>query len=108
LSGERAIDDARAAAAMARSEALGRHRGRHRVLRRLEAAGIPSAVAGRAVQDLFADIDGDDLLETALSTRLRGGLIRDQAHTARLYRYLVAQGFDPDRVFKALKARSVK
>jgi regulatory protein len=104
-----AIDDARVAAAIARTETGVRKRGRLRVKRQIESAGIASSVAGRAVDDVFDDIDGEALLEASLSRRLRGGrAIADEAEFARLYRYLTGQGFEAEPVLRALRARSVK
>jgi len=107
LRAERALDDARVAETIARTQATVRGRGAHRVRREIEAAGIGRADAQRAVDDAFKDIDADALLEAALSRRLRGrDRIADDREFQRLYRYLVAQGFDVDRVVRALKART--
>ena len=106
---EHAIDDRRTAEAIARTESSVRRRGKLRVRRRSESAGIAGAVARRAVDDVFADIDPDALLEASLAKRLRGrSEVAGDAEFRRLYRYLVGQGFEPDRALKALKARSVK
>lgn len=100
---ERAIDDARVAEVIARTETAVKRRGRRRVRRQLEAAGIAEPTARRAVDELFGNVDEDALLEASLAKRLRGGSrIVDEAEFRRLYRYLVAQGFDPDRVISAL------
>jgi len=107
LRAERALDDARVAETIARTQSTVRGRGAHRVRREIEAAGIGRADARRAVDDAFKDIDPDALLEAALSRRLRGrDRIADDREFQRLYRYLVAQGFDVDRVVRALKART--
>jgi regulatory protein len=107
LRAERALDDARVAETIARTQSTVRGRGAHRVRREIEAAGIGRADAQRAVDDAFKDIDADALLEAALSRRLRGrARIADDREFQRLYRYLVAQGFDVDRVVRALKARA--
>jgi regulatory protein len=101
---ERAIDDARVAAAIARTETGIRKRGRLRVRRKIESAGISPATARRAVDDVFGALDDEDLLESSLAKRLRGGAsIADQREFNRLYRYLVGQGFEPDRVLARLK-----
>jgi regulatory protein len=109
LRDERAIDDARAAAAIARAEASGKRRGKLRVRRRIESAGISAETARRAVEEVFGDIDEDAMLEGALLKRLRGRRrVEDDREFQRLYRYLTAQGFEPERVIRALKARSVE
>jgi len=101
---ERAIDDARVAGAIARTETGIRKRGRLRVRRKIENAGISPATARRAIDEVFGALDDEDLLESALAKRLRGGAsIADQREFNRLYRYLVGQGFEPDRVLARLK-----
>ena len=103
---ERAIDDARVAEAIARTESASRRRGRLRAQRRIESAGIPAAVARRAVDDVYGSIDGDALLEASLDRRLRGReTVADDREMQRLYRYLVGQGFEPDKVMALLRKR---
>jgi regulatory protein len=101
------IDDARAAAVIARHETTVRRRGKLRVIGRLRAAGISRAEADRAVQQVSQDIDADALLDSALEKRMRGRTrIDDEKEFQRLYRYLVGQGFEPDRVLARLRAKS--
>ena len=104
LKSERNLDDERVAGAIARSETNLKKRGRFRVTRQIEAAGIASSIAKRVVDETFAAIDGDALLEQALARRLRGRTrIEDDRELQRLYRYLVAQGFESDRVMALLR-----
>ena len=104
LKSERSLDDERVAGAIARSETNLKKRGRYRVTRQIEAAGIASSIAKRVVDETFAAIDGDALLTQALARRLRGRTrIEDDREFQRLYRYLVAQGFEPDRVMALLR-----
>ena len=106
LRAERALDDSRVADTIARKESVVRGRGRLRVRREIEAAGIGRADAQRAVDEAFKDVDSTALLEAAIARRLRGGTRAvDDREFRRLYRYLVGQGFEPDRVLRALKAR---
>ncbi len=106
LRGERAIDDARLAEAIARTETSVRRRGRLRVRLQIERAGIGRSTAKRAVDDVFDAIDDAELLEASLRKRLRGReSIADDREFQRLYRYLVGQGFEPDRVLAALNLR---
>ncbi|PYR31937.1 MAG: hypothetical protein DMF92_03755 [Acidobacteria bacterium] len=106
---ERAIDDARVAEAIVRSQSSIRGRGKLRVLREVESAGIAAAIARRAVDDVFDGLDPDALLEASLAKRLdERKPIADDAEFRRLYRYLIGQGFEADRIIAALKARSVK
>ena len=98
------IDDARAAAVIARRETTVRRRGKARVTSRLRAAGIAGKIADHAVQQVFKDVDVDGLLESALERRLRGRTrIEDDKEMQRLYRYLIGQGFEADRVLARLR-----
>ena len=46
------------------------------------------------------------MLDAALAKRLRGrDTVADEREYQRLYRYLVGQGFESDRVLKALTLR---
>jgi regulatory protein len=105
---ERAIDDVRVAEAIARTETSYRKRGRLRVKRKIESAGIKASTAKQAVDEVFGALDPDALLDAALAKRLRhGARIADDREFNRLYRYLVGQGFEPGRVLARLrKART--
>ena len=106
LISERAIDDARVAEAIARTETHVKRRGKLRVARQIESAGIAKSTARRAVDEVFSDLDPSALLEAALSRRLRGtARIKDDKEFQRLYRYLVSQGFEHDEVLRVLTAR---
>jgi regulatory protein len=104
LKASRAIDDARAAGAIARTATSVKRRGRMRVMREIQQAGIASATARDAVDAAFDDLDEEALLEAALSRRLRGREPADidEPTRARLYRFLRTQGFEHDRVMKRL------
>jgi len=106
LAAEGAVNDERVAGAIARTQTSVRGRGRQRVRMEIERAGIDKATARRTVEEVFAGLDDDALLEAALAKRLRGraGIANDREF-ARLYRYLVAEGFDADRALAALKRR---
>jgi regulatory protein len=107
LRAERAIDDARAAGAIARTQTAVKGRGRLRIVRQIEQAGISRELARRAADEAFESIDADAHIAAALDKRLRGRTrISDRAELSRLYRYLVSQGFDPDAAMRALKART--
>ena len=104
---ERALDDRRTAVACARTEVRVRQRGRVRVIRQIEAMGISRDVARAAVREVFAELDEAALLEQALDRRLRRGITLDDAPSARrVFRYLIGQGFDADRVSAALHSRT--
>lgn len=98
------LDDQRAAEAWARHETAIRRRGRRRVLMRLQAIGVDAEVAERAVARVFADVDEDRQIADALARRLRGAPVPgDPRERARLARWLLAQGFDGDRIRRALE-----
>lgn len=106
LRDERALDDARVAEAIARTETSIRRRGKLRVRMQIERAGIDKSIAKRAVDAVFDAIDDDALIEASLSKRLRGReTIADDREFQRLYRYLAGQGFESDRIMKLLSAR---
>ncbi len=106
---ERALDDRRVATAIANTETRVRGRGRLRVKRQIEAAGINASLAQDAVDAVFGDIDSDALLSAALERRLRGrAAIADDREFQRLYRYLLTQGFDSDRVLALLRSRRAR
>src|SRR5262245_1864617 len=54
LKAERAIDDARVAGAIARSETALKRRGKRRISRKIAQAGIAPAVARRAIEDTLS------------------------------------------------------
>jgi regulatory protein len=106
---ERALDDTRVAAAIARVETSIRKRGKMRVRMQIERAGIAKRTANDAIDEVFSTIDDEALLQASLAKRLRGReTIADDRERQRLYRYLVGQGFESDRVLKALYARKPK
>ena len=98
------LDDARAAAVIARRETDVRRRGKMRVSSRLRAAGIASGIADHAVEEAFKDLDPDALLDASLERRLRGRTrVTDEKERQRLYRYLIGQGFEAERVLAKLR-----
>ena len=62
LKADRSLDDERVAGVIARSETGLKKRGRYRVTRQIEAAGIAPSIARRIVEETFAAIDADGLL----------------------------------------------
>jgi regulatory protein len=104
LSVDRSLDDARAAGAMARTAIAVHGHGPGRVARTLRAAGIPPALAERALAEAFGAHDPDVLLAAALARRLRGrDRLADAREYRRLHRWLLARGFDPARVRALLR-----
>ena len=101
---ERAINDQRVAEAIARMETGIRKRGRIRVRLQIERAGIAKETAKAAIDETFESIDDDALIEASLRKRLRGrDAIANDREFQRLFRYLIGQGFESDRVMRALR-----
>ena len=106
LRDERAINDVRVAEAIARTETGIRKRGKVRVRMQLERAGIAKDVAKQAIDEVFGAMDETTLIEGSLRKRLRGReTIADDKEFQRLFRYLIGQGFESDRVMRTLRAR---
>ena len=104
LRDERALDDARVAEAIARTETGIRRRGKLRVRLQIERAGIDKTIARKAIDEVFGALDDDALLEASLNKRLRGReQIQDDREFQRLFRYLIGQGFEADRVSAKLR-----
>ena len=94
------------AEAIARTQSSFKRRGKLRIRRQIEQAGIAPATARTVVDEVFESVDQDAQLQASLATRLRGrGRIADEREFARLYRYLIGQGFEVDTVLRALRAR---
>ena len=107
LKSERAIDDVRVAEAIARTETAVKRRGRLRVRRQIEHAGIAPTTARRAVDEIFEDIDDRRAASRLPSPNAFGTatIIADDREFQKLYRYLIAQGFEADSVMLTLTAR---
>ena len=105
---ERTIDDRRTATAVARTEAEVRRHGSRRVMRKLLSLQIDRGLAKEVIADLFGDKDEDELLEAALTRRLRGnpGRLTDPRESRKVLAYLVRQGFSPAAAQRAIRNRS--
>jgi regulatory protein len=100
----RALDDQRVARAFARTAVTVKGRGRLRVMRELHEMGIANDVAAEALAEVFGDLDERALITRALQKKLRGrGRIVDRAEQARLYQYLMRQGFTPAAILASLR-----
>ena len=100
----KALDDRRVARAYARTAANVKGRGRLRVMRELNAMGISKSIASEAVAEAFADVDERSLIARAIQKKLRGrNAIASAAEYARLYQYLMRQGFTPAGIAAALR-----
>jgi regulatory protein len=104
LIAEGSLDDSRAARARARHDVAIKRQGRGRVLRQVQGLGVDRDTARAAVADVFSDVDEEALLEGALARRLRGRTFpTERKDVARLYAWLVRQGFDADKVSTLLR-----
>jgi regulatory protein len=100
----RALDDSRVARVHARTASKVKGRGRLRVARELQVMGIAKDVAAEALGEVFGDLDERALIAKALQKKLHGRTkITDRAEYARLYQYLMRQGFSPAAVTVALR-----
>lgn len=102
-----ALDDRRVARACARTASKIKGRGRLRVSRELQAMGIAKDIIAEAVAEVFSDLDERALIARAIHKKLRGGkqpsTIQERA---RLYQFLMRQGFTPAAVSAALRRGS--
>ena len=100
-----ALDDTRLAREYARTAAAIKRRGRLRVLRELQARGVARDAAAEAVGEVFGETDERALISRAVAKKLRG---KDRpvaaAEYARLYQYLMRQGFTPGVVVSVLRS----
>ena len=105
---ERTVDDRRAATAMARTEALVRRHGPHRVLGKLMSMRIDGDLAKEIIKDLFGEGDEEELLATTLERRLRGRpeRLKDPHERRKLHAYLVRQGFSASAAAAAMRKRA--
>jgi len=99
----RALDDTRVAAAYVRTALSVKGRGRLRIRRELQEMGIDADVAGAALADAFGDTDERALVRKALDKKLRGKKIATKADYARLFQYLMRQGFSPSTITAVLR-----
>jgi len=101
----RALDDARVAAAYVRTALKVKGRGRLRIQRELQEMGVERDVASEALAEAFGDVDERALIAAALKKKLRGKpKIDTPAEYARVYQFLMRQGFSPAGVTAALRA----
>jgi regulatory protein len=98
------LDDKRLAQAHARTAVEIKGRGRLRVVRELQARGVDKEVASEAVAEIFGEKDERALVARALKKKLRmRARPQDSAEYARLYQYLMRQGFTPAVVVESLR-----
>lgn len=101
----RALDDRRVASAYARTALKIKGRGRLRIQRELQTMGIPKDIAAAAIAETFGEVDERGLITKSIQKKLRmRGKIETQADYARVYQYLMRQGFSAAAVSAALRA----
>jgi len=105
---ERAIDDRRAATAVARTDARIRRHGPHRVMGKLIAMRVDRDLAKEIIRDVFGEEDESALVDKALDRRLRGRTerLRDPHERQKLIAYLVRQGFSASAASAAIRRRT--
>ncbi|MEO6238240.1 MAG: RecX family transcriptional regulator [Vicinamibacterales bacterium] len=102
----RALDDARVAGAYVRTAIRIKGRGRLRIQRELQMMGIAKDVAAAALADAFGEVDERTLIAKALQKKLRSNQqISTSAEYARVFQFLMRQGFSPASVTAVLRAR---
>jgi regulatory protein len=102
----KALDDARVAAAYVRTALKVKGRGRLRIQRELQEMGVGRDVASEALAEAFGDVDERALVAQALEKKLRGNqTIASAPEYARVFQYLIRQGFSPGAITTVLRAR---
>jgi regulatory protein len=100
----KALDDARVAAAYVRTALKIKGRGRLRIQRELQMIGIAKEVVAEALAAAFGEVDERALIAKALEKKLRGHKkIDSPAEYARVFQYLMRQGFSPAAVTTVLR-----
>jgi len=100
------LDDKKFARHYASSLARNRAFGRHRIRRELKAKLIDYKHIEPALNETFEEVDERELLEQALSKKLRA--LRRPVTPARIYslcQSLMRQGFRSDDIMKAVRSR---
>jgi regulatory protein len=99
-----ALDDRRLARAFVRTAITVKGRGRLRIQRELQEKGVAKDIAAEALAEAFGDTDERAMVARAIKKRLRGRTaLKDRAESARLYQYLMRQGYTPAAVIAELR-----
>ena len=100
----KALDDARVAGAYVRTALKIKGRGRLRIQRELQMMGIAKDVAAEALAAAFGEVDERTLIAKALQKKLRNNQkIATPADYARVFQFLMRQGFSPAGVTAVLR-----
>jgi regulatory protein len=101
---EGSLNDERVARAYARTSIDIKGRGRLRIARELSEKGIARDVIAAALAEVFGDVDERSLVARAIQRKLRGRpRPSNTSDFARLYQYLMRQGFSPAVVTAELR-----
>jgi regulatory protein len=102
----KALDDARVAGAYVRTALKIKGRGRLRIQRELHMMGIDKEIAAQALAEAFGEVDERSLIAKALDKKLPGNKkIASPAEYARVFQFLMRQGFSPATVTAVLRSR---
>jgi len=100
----KALDDARVAGAYVRTALKIKGRGRLRIQRELQMMGIGKEIAAEALAEAFGEVDERALITKALDKKLRPPKkISTPAEYARIFQFLMRQGFSPATVTAVLR-----
>ena len=69
--------------------------------------GIEPDVVSAALGEAFGNVDERAMVRDAMAKKLRGKKIATPADKARLFQYLVRQGFPPDTVMSVLREAKI-
>jgi regulatory protein len=104
-----ALDDRRVARAYARTALNIKGRGRLRIERELQQKGIDRDIATAALDEVFGDGDERPMVARAIRKRLRERtVLKDRAESARLYQYLMRQGYSSTAIVAELRKLTSK
>jgi regulatory protein len=106
------LNDARYAEGLARYKVEGAGFGRTRVLSDLRSQRLPTQIAEKAVEEIFAGKNEAELIDAYIARRLPmlkpGVKVEDQKVLARAYRRLLRAGFASGPALSAIKRRAVE
>jgi regulatory protein len=99
-----ALDDARAARAAARTLAVVKLRGPHRVSRELERLGFAPALVASTLAEVLGETDEQAVMARVIAARMHGrARLADPAAYRRLFGALLRRGFSASAIREALR-----
>lgn len=102
------LDDARAAKTFARHASHIKGQGRMRIARELAAKGVDPDIVAETLDAQIDPAEEAERLTAALDKRARGRDLSDRRESSKVWQALVRQGFSPDAVSRALRARGTR